>query len=131
MPRRKIYEDDFIAQLADAVQQIFRKWESENCGPAEEYAYRWCDPRRNFPGDYEDYIEYAELLEYDLNNLDVLYPRNFRKAHDEAYKIISLKTREFKDSELPQIARQYAGYKKLYGFEDKNLSSLRRQGTTI
>lgn len=43
---------------------------------------------------------------------------NFRKAHDEAYKII--KDKEFKDSELPQIARQYAGYKKLYGFEDKD-----------
>lgn len=98
--------------------KFFRKWESENCGPAEEYAYRWLDSRRDFPGDYEDYIKYAELLEYDLNNLDVLYPRNFRKAHDEAYKIVNDK--EFKGSELPQIARQYAGYKKLYGFEDKD-----------
>lgn len=98
--------------------KFFRQWESENCGPAEEYAHRWYDPRRNFPGDYEDYIDHAELLEYDLKDLNVLYPRNFRKAHNEAYKIINDK--EFKDSELPQIARQYAGYKRMYGFEDKD-----------
>lgn len=98
--------------------KFFRQWENENCEPVEEYAHRWYDPRRNFPGDYEDYIDYAALLEYDLKDMNVLYPRNFKKAHDEAYKIINDK--EFKDSELPQIARQYSEYKRLYGFEDKD-----------
>lgn len=96
--------------------QFFRKWESENCTSQDKDS--WWDPRRHFFSDYKDYIENATLLEYDLSNLEVLYPKNFKQAHDLAYSII--KDKELKNAELPQIARQYESYSNLYSYEDKN-----------
>jgi|GEM_PF-1188307 len=97
--------------------QFFRRWESENCAkPYDNYYY--FDPRRIFFGDYKDYIENAALLEYDLTNLEVLYPKNFKQAHDLASDIVNDKN--FSEGELPQIARQYEKYSNLYSYEDKD-----------
>ena len=115
--------------------KFFRKWESENCTSQDKDS--WWDPRRHFFSDYKDYIENATLLEYDLSNLEVLYPKNFKQAHDLAYSII--KDKELKNAELPQIARQYESYSNLYSYEDKNYcimppsrhNDLKNEGKTL
>lgn len=96
--------------------QFFRRWESENCTSQDKDS--WWDPRRHFFSDYKDYIENATLLEYDLSNLEVLYPENFKQAHDLASDIVHDKN--FSEGELPQIARQYEKYSNLYSYEDKD-----------
>lgn len=96
--------------------KFFRKWESENCTSKDKDS--WWDPRRTFFRDYKDYIENATLLEYDLSNLEVLYPKNFKQAHDLASDIVNDKN--FSEGELPQIARQYEKYSNLYSYEDKD-----------
>lgn len=96
--------------------KFFRKWESENCTSQDKDS--WWDPRRTFFRDYKDYIENATLLEYDLSNLEVLYPKNFKQAHDLASDIVNDKN--FSEGELPQIARQYEKYSNLYSYEDKD-----------
>lgn len=96
--------------------KFFRKWESENCTSQDKDS--WWDPRRHFFRDYKDYIENATLLEYDLSNLEVLYPKNFKQAHDLASDIVNDKN--FSEGELPQIARQYEKYSNLYSYEDKD-----------
>lgn len=96
--------------------KFFRKWENENCTSQDKDS--WWDPRRTFFRDYKDYIENATLLEYDLSNLEVLYPKNFKQAHDLASDIVNDKN--FSEGELPQIARQYEKYSNLYSYEDKD-----------
>lgn len=116
--------------------QFFRRWESENCvKPYDNYYY--FDPRRTFFRDYKDYIENATLLEYDLSNLEVLYPKNFKQAHDLASDIVNDK--KFSEGELPQIARQYEKYSNLYSYEDKDFcimpprrhNDLKSEGKTL
>lgn len=115
--------------------KFFRKWESENCTSQDKGS--WWDPRRHFFSDYKDYIRNATLLEYDLSNSEVLFPKNLKQAHDLAYSIINDK--ELKNAELPQIARQYESYSNLYSYEDKNYcimppsrhNDLKNEGKTL
>lgn len=115
--------------------QFFRRWESENCTSQDKDS--WWDPRRHFFSDYKDYIENAALLEYDLTNLEVLYPKNFKQAHDLALDIVHDKN--FNEGELPQIARQYEKYSNLYSYEDKDFcimppvrhNDLKNEGKTL
>lgn len=79
-----------------------------------------CNPKRYFLNDYFDYIGFAQLLEMDLRDLNVLYPKNPRKAHDELSEIVNSK--EFEKSELPQIERQYAGYDQMFGYSANGLT---------
>lgn len=115
--------------------QFFRKWESENCTSQDKDS--WWDPRRHFFSDYKDYIRNATLLEYDLSNSEVLFPKNLKQAHNLAYSIINDK--ELKNAELPQIARQYESYSNLYSYKDKNFcimppsrhNDLKNEGKTL
>lgn len=72
------------------------------------------NPKQYFLTDYFDYIRFAKLLEMDLRDLKVLYPQNPKLAHDNLSAIVNSK--EFANGELPQIARQYPKYKKMFGF---------------
>lgn len=115
--------------------QFFRRWENGNC--AKQYDSYYWDQRRTFFRDYKDYIENATLLEYDLSNLEVLYPKNFKQAHDLASDIVNDKN--FSEGELPQIARQYEKYRNLYSYEDKDFcimppvrhNDLKNEGKTL
>ena len=75
----------------------------------------WNNKYHIFASDYNDYLGFAELLDYNLKDLDILYPKNLEKAHDTANKIIS--NAEFKKGELPQIARQFKEYQKLFQYK--------------
>lgn len=115
--------------------KFFRKWENENCTSQDKDS--WWDPRRHFFSDYKDYIENATLLEYDLTNLEVIYPKNFKQVHDLASDIVNDKN--FSEGELPQIARQYEKYSNLYSYEDKDFcimppvrhNDLKNEGKTL
>lgn len=76
-------------------------------------------PEVYFLSDYFDYIGFAKLLEMNLHDLNVLYPRDFKKAHDSLSDIVNSK--EFKAAELPQIARQYENYNQMFGYAYKDL----------
>lgn len=43
---------------------------------------------------YEDYLEFAKRLNYDLNSESVLYPRDLYKAHDTAARLIKIEETE-------------------------------------
>lgn len=128
---RRILEHSSLRKFC----QFFRRWESENCTSQDKDS--WWDPRRHFFSDYKDYIENATLLEYDLTNLEVLYPKNFKQAHDLASDIVNDKN--FSEGELPQIARQYEKYSNLYSYEDKDFcimppvrhNDLKNEGKTL
>lgn len=95
--------------------KYFCRLESEEYFKGWKNSYYWNNPYHIFASDYKDYLGLAELLEYDLKDLDVLYPKDLKKAHDQADRIVTDK--EFTEGELPQIARQYEKYKELYYFE--------------
>ena len=76
-------------------------------------------PEMHFLTDYFDYIGFAKLLEMNLRDLNVLYPRDFKKAHDSLSDIVNSK--EFKAAELPQIARQFDKYNQMFGYAYKDL----------
>ncbi len=128
---RRILEHSSLRKFC----QFFRRWENGNC--AKQYDSYYWDQRRTFFRDYKDYIENATLLEYDLSNLEVLYPKNFKQAHDLASDIVNDKN--FSEGELPQIARQYEKYRNLYSYEDKDFcimppvrhNDLKNEGKTL
>ena len=72
-----------------------------------------------FLSDYFDYLGFAKLLEMNLRDWNVLYPRDFKKAHDSLSDIVNSK--EFKAAELPQIARQHDKYNHMFGYAYKGL----------
>ena len=89
-------------------------WENS----CEHYFYGG-KPEIYFLSDYFDYIDFAKLLEMNLRDLNVLYPRDFKKAHDSLSDIVNSK--EFKAAELPQIARQHDKYNQMFGYAYKGL----------
>lgn len=99
--------------------------------------YYGSNPQIYFLGDYFDYIDFAKLLEMNLRDLNVLYPRDFKKAHDSLSDIVNSK--EFKASELPQIARQYENYNQMFGYAYKGLlivppkrhNDIKKEGETL
>lgn len=101
--------------------KFYNRLESENFFTPENMcrSYYWGDPHNYFLLDYFDYLEFAKLLEYDLRDPNVLYPKNPKKAHDDLSEIINSK--EFREGELPQIARQFKPYNEMFGFEADGL----------
>ena len=81
--------------------------------------YYGSSPECHFFSDYFDYVDFAKLLEMNLRDLNVLYPRNFKKAHDSLSDIVNSK--EFKAAELPQIAGQHEKYNQMFGYAYKDL----------
>lgn len=69
---------------------------------------------RYFLHDYFDYIRFASLLEMDLKDANILFPKNFKQKHDEFAAIV--RDKDFRASELPQIARQYTEYNMKFSY---------------
>lgn len=73
----------------------------------------------NMYSDYLDYIRNCEKLKYDLsNNTILLFPKDFKKAHDETYKLAIEKDYEKYSTKLEQ---RYNEELKEYEFEYKDL----------
>ena len=96
--------------------KFYKRLDSEHFFNSVNVGCFWgcSNPKRYFLSDYFDYIRFANLLEMDLRDLKVLYPKNPKKAHDDLSEIVNGK--EFKNGELPQIARQYPLYKRMFGY---------------
>lgn len=72
---------------------------------------------KRFVIDYEDYLRMAERLEYNISDRSVLFPNNFKKAHDTVSKtIIELENKR----KTVALEKQYKQYKQLLGYEDNN-----------
>lgn len=67
--------------------------------------------------DYLDYIENCKKLQYDLNSSLVLFPRDFQKAHDDAYKLVTENAYKKYDVKLKALHQEL----KKYEFEYKDL----------
>lgn len=76
-----------------------------------------------FANDYTDYLRMADDLKYDLKNKNVLFPKNFQKAHDDLSKIISDREKAKLEAERKKrsikIKRRYKQYQQLFAYENK------------
>lgn len=72
---------------------------------------------KSFAIDYCDYLKMAKKLNYDIKNQNVLFPKNFQKAHDTLSKIIT--EIEFKKNEIIAIKDQFTVYNQAYYYENK------------
>ena len=99
-----------------SFNKFISRLEQEGYFKARHIRYSWENPYRVFFSDYKDYLGFAQLLEYDLKDKNILYPKNFKKAHDDASSIINDK--EFQKGELPQIARQFDNYNKMFAYQN-------------
>lgn len=67
-------------------------------------------------GDYSDYIEACIELDMNLKNKSILYPKNFKKAHDHVINLIEIKESEEKNLLIKARAEELSKYK----FRNKN-----------
>lgn len=74
--------------------------------------------RRNLVTDYFDYMRSCESLHYDMASDIVLYPKNFKKAHDEA--AANVKSRKLAE-ECRMIAELLPDMHKKYDFSNDTL----------
>lgn len=74
--------------------------------------------RRNLIIDYFDYMRSCESLHYDMDSDIVLYPQNFKKAHDEA--AANVKSRKLAE-ECRKIAGLLPNMHKKYDFSSDTL----------
>ena len=68
--------------------------------------------------DYSDYLGFCEQLQYDLKNEFILFPKNFKRAHDQANDLIKQHRVEQYD---PQIAAMQKELKDRYQFRSDGL----------
>lgn len=78
--------------------------------------------KRNY-GDYLDYLRAAEVCGYDMRNEMVLFPKQFRQAHDMAVEEQQERERKLENMAVRRKNKEYAkmvpGIKELYEFEDE------------
>lgn len=86
-----------------------------------EYRQKQHKPDSRFDSDYIDYLTNAVQLEYDMKNKRVLFPFDFKQAHDRAYKEANERARELKQKKLNNIADMYSEYYKRFAFAYKDL----------
>lgn len=69
-----------------------------------------------FKVDYNDYLDFCEKLDYDLNDYSILCPKDMKKEHDRAMKLIAIK----KDEQTK--AKFFDAYKELlqYVYSENN-----------
>ncbi len=94
-------------KLMRYLDQLFSK--------GQEGIYRGCN---GVLSDYNDYLGFCEQLKYDLKNEFILFPKNFKQAHDRAQDAIKLHRVEQYD---PQIALMQQDLKRQYEFESNGL----------
>lgn len=66
---------------------------------------------------WRDYLDNCKLLEYDLKDDFILFPRNLKASHDEVMKLYKRKKDEIRDN---SIAEMYDTLMTMFGFEYEN-----------
>lgn len=94
-------------KLMRYLDQLFSK--------LKKITYRGC---AGVLSDYSDYLGFCEQLQYDLKNEFVLFPKNFKRAHDQANDLIKQHRVEQYD---PQIAAMQKELKDRYQFKADGL----------
>lgn len=67
--------------------------------------------------DWEDYIRNCKVLEYDLKNDFVLFPRNLKEAHDRVYKLVQENKNELFNKAIAEMSIQLG---ELFNWKYKN-----------
>ena len=82
------------------------------------------EKEERFAGDYVDYLEMAGKLEWDLNQSDVRFPKNFKEKHDEAAELVREKEDKLAKMKVAQQNKEFtklvAKLAKKYAFEDED-----------
>lgn len=94
-------------KLMRYLDQLFSK--------LKKSTYRGC---AGVLSDYRDYLGFCEQLQYDLKNEFILFPKNFKRAHDQANDLIKQHQVEQYDS---QIASMQEELKHRYQFKSDGL----------
>lgn len=68
-------------------------------------------------GDWCDYLHNADLLGYDLSKNATLFPKDLKKAHDKAMKLVKVKKDSVVDAKLRNLCKELSS---LYGFRDSD-----------
>ena len=89
-------------------------------------ALRYIETQTDFkPGDFADYLEMCEELQYNLDNTFVLFPKDWKRAHDEVSKEHNEREAEIearkKSKQSLKIEKRYEETKKKYEFSYKGL----------
>lgn len=78
---------------------------------------------KHFEGDYVDYLRMARKLEWDINQSDIRFPKNFKQKHDEAAELVKERENRInklnakkKDAELKKLL---PALEKRYAYEDE------------
>lgn len=74
--------------------------------------------KSNFISDYFDYLRNCETLNYDMTSDVVLYPKNFKKAHDKA--AVNVQNKKF-EKEYNMIAKLLPDMHDKYDFSNDTL----------
>lgn len=67
--------------------------------------------------DWFDYLHMCEQLEYDMKNSFIIFPRDLKKAHDEANKLVEYKQNKVHDKAIKKRSKET---EQLFGFKDKH-----------
>ena len=94
-------------KLMRYLDQLFSKLKKDT--------YRGC---AGVLSDYSDYLGFCEQLQYDLKNEFILFPKSFKRAHDQANDLIKQHRVEQYD---PQIASMREELKHRYQFKSDGL----------
>ena len=62
---------------------------------------------QNVIGDWFDYLNMCEKLKYDMSNPFVLFPKDLKKAHDEAAALIEYKKNQKLEKQYKQLIKKY------------------------
>lgn len=92
----------FITENNLNLDNLGRVLEHTTIGKALKYI-KQNGATKNVLSDWRDYIYNCNLLGYDLNNEFVLFPRHFKKAHDDTTKRVLDKKNEYQDQEYKKV----------------------------
>lgn len=86
--------------------------------------------------DWGDYIKNCKILEYDLKNEFVLFPKDFKEAHDRVYKLVQENKNELFDKAIREMSSKLAEffnwqYKNYLIVAPRSADEIMKEGQTL
>lgn len=119
----------FYAERGYLEDKIFKILIKYNIAPSKYLKYMNNQKKRKIDvnaSTFYDYYYAAEKLNYDLSQEIVKFPKDLRKAHDIAQKLVRQNEDKIK---YEQYQKRYTKLKKMYEYEDDNFCIVIPTGT--
>lgn len=86
--------------------------------------------------DWRDYVKNCKILEYDLKNEFVLFPKNLKEEHDRAYELVQENKNELFDKAIKEMSSRLAEffnwqYKNYLIIVPKSANEIIKEGQTL